>query len=83
MTFSQRLVPWLYARKIRLSEDTLKWFSLVGTAAFASLMVENISAFSPAEILALAVALAVSIKSRNLGLTVLSAVLIGIFALLL
>lgn len=82
MTFSQRLLPWLYSKNIRLSRNSLRWFGLVGTSAFATLMVENMSSFGPVEIAALAVALIVSLKTKNLGLTVLSAVIVGIVSLL-
>lgn len=81
MTFSQRLIPWLYARRIRIPESALAWFGLVGTSAFATLMVENMASFGITEIAALAVALAVSLKSKNLGLTVLSAIMVGMAAL--
>lgn len=83
MTFSQRLIPWLYSKKIAFSDNSLRLFNLVGTSAFATLMVENMSSLGLIEIVALVAALVVSLKSKNLGLTVLSAVIIGIVALFL
>lgn len=80
LSLSQRLIPWLVLRKRGFGKDIDRVFDYFAIAAFTTLMVDNIPQISLEYIIALAVALIVSIKTKNVGLAVISAMIITVLA---
>lgn len=80
LSLSQRLIPWLVFRKSSFGKDIDRVFNYFAIAAFTTLMVDNIPQISLEYIIALAVALIISIKTKNVGLAVISAMIITVLA---
>lgn len=80
LSLVQRVVPWLLYRKFTSGNRLPMLFELVAVSAFASLMVSNISSFSLNNLIPLVPALLVAYRTKNLGATVLVAL---VFSLLL
>ncbi len=78
LSLSQRLIPWLLFRKRSVGKDLDRVFDYFAIAAFTSLMVDNIPQLNLNYIVALAVALAVSLKTKNVGFAVLSAMVVTV-----
>ncbi len=71
----QRVVPWLLYKNYKAGPISQKLFDLVAIAAFSSLMIDNVSKFNFQNLFPLLPALIVILKTRNLGLSILVAML--------
>lgn len=75
LSLLQRLVPWAMYKNHRGDTFLTHLFDYVAISAFGSLMIENIQSFSEVSLIPLLPALLVAYKSRNVGATVLVAML--------
>lgn len=73
----QRIVPWVLYRKFR-NGQMQKLFDLIAVSAFAALMIENMQGFDLQTILPLIPAALVAYRTKNLGATVLVALLFSL-----
>lgn len=78
LSLIQRVIPWLLYKRLSKGEYFTKLFDFVAVSAFAALMVDNIQAFNYQNLLPLLPALIVAYKFRNLGATVLVAMLFSL-----
>lgn len=76
----QRVVPWFLYKSFKAGALSQKLFDIVAIAAFSSLMIDNINTFDIQTVFPLVPALIVALKTKNIGLSVLAAML---FAFLL
>jgi len=84
MSLAQRVLPWIFYSKIKSGSSSLeKTFDLFAISAFSALLVYNVTSFSPFTLVALAIALLVTIKFHNTGLTVLVALAVISLSLVL
>ena len=83
LSMLQRVLPWILYKKVGKSNYLPMLFDLVAVSAFASLMVDNIQAFTLSNLVPLVPAILIAYKTRNLGATVLVALLFSVvFSLL-
>ena len=75
LSLLQRLVPWAIYKNHRSETLLTLLFDYVAISAFGSLMIENIQSFTAVSLVPLVPALLVAYKSRNVGATVLVALL--------
>lgn len=80
LSFLQRLVPWIILRKNQRNENLDTLFGYFAIAAFSSLMIEELPSHLVTDFVSLFVALLVALKTRNVGLTVLSAMAVVLIA---
>lgn len=80
LSLTQRLAPWLIFRKHSFGKDYDRIFDYFAIAAFTTLMVDNIPQINVEYIVALVVALVVSIKTKNVGYAVISAMIVTLLA---
>lgn len=80
LTVLQRVLPWLIYRRFRSGARSQKFFDIVAVAAFSSLMVYNVNSLDFQNVLPLVPALIVAYRTRNIGLSIIVAM---IFALVL
>ena len=78
MSLAQRLVPWLILRRNSDEEKLNTLFGYFAIAAFATLMVENLPGLTFKYLVALAVAAVLSMKTKNVGMAVLAAMLVTV-----
>lgn len=78
MSLAQRLIPWLLMRRNPGKDRIDRFFGYFAIAAFATLMVENIPGLSYEYIIALSVAMVISLKTKNVGMAVLAAMLVTV-----
>lgn len=78
MSLAQRLIPWLLMRRNPGNDRIDGFFGYFAIAAFATLMVENIPGLSYEYIIALSVAMVISLKTKNVGMAVLAAMLVTV-----
>ncbi len=69
----QRVIPWLFYKRLKSGNSLEKTFDLFAISAFSALLVYNVQSLSFITLISLAVALFVAMKFRNIGLTVLVA----------
>lgn len=81
--YVQRSLPWVLAERIGLPGRVQEWLRYVAPAAFATIMVSDVSRASPQALVSLVAAAFVSWRTRNLGLAVLAAVAVGLIGQLL
>lgn len=79
MSLLQRLLPWALYKNYRGEKLLTNLFDYVAISAFGSLMVENIQSFSAISIVPLLIAVLVAYRTRNVGATVLVAMLAAFF----
>lgn len=75
LSLLQRLAPWAIYKNHRGETLLTHLFDYVAISAFGSLMIENIQSFTAVSLVPLVPALLVAYKSRNVGATVLVALL--------
>lgn len=75
LSLLQRLVPWAVYKNHQGENLLVHLFDYVAISAFGSLMIENIQAFSAPSLIPLVPAILVAYKTRNVGATVLVAML--------
>lgn len=75
LSLLQRLVPWAVYKNHRGENLLTHLFDYVAISAFGSLMIENIQSFTAASLIPLVPALLVAYRTRNVGATVLVAML--------
>ncbi len=75
LSLLQRLIPWAVYKNHGGETLLVHLFDYVAISAFGSLMIENIQAFSVSSLLPLVPAILVAYKTRNVGATVLVAML--------
>ena len=80
LSFSQRLVPWLVLRKQPKGEIVDRLFGYFAIAAFSSLMIEELPDNVITDVIALLAALLVALRTKNVGLTVLSAMAVTLIS---
>lgn len=80
LSLTQRLIPWLLLRRQSKVENLDRLFEYFSIAAFSSLMVEELPSHLTTDLIALFVALLVSIRTKNVGLTVLSAMAVALLS---
>lgn len=73
----QRIVPWLLYRRFR-NGKIQKMFDLIAVSAFAALMIENMQGFDLQTVIPLIPAAIVAYRTKNLGATVLVALLFSL-----
>ncbi|MFG1460357.1 MAG: AzlD domain-containing protein [Thermoplasmataceae archaeon] len=83
MSISQRVLPWKFYDKFRKYLKLEGFFNLFAVSAFASLLIYNIPQVTLINVVAIVSAIAVALKTKNLPLTVLVAILISSFSLFL
>ena len=79
LSLLQRLLPWIFYSRFKSSSSLEQTFDLFAISAFSALLVYNVQSFSLITLIALAMALIVTIKFNNLGFTVLVA--LAVFSL--
>ena len=83
MSISQRVVPWKFYEKFRKYLKLEGFFNLFAVSAFASLFIYNIPQVTLINIVAIISAIIIALKTKNLPLTVLVAILISSLSLFL
>lgn len=83
LSLVQRLVPWLLIRGQSKGENLDRLFGYFSIAAFSSLMVEELPSHVITDFIALFVALLVSLRTKNVGMTVLSAMAVALISVFL
>ncbi len=78
--YAQRTIPWAMSARFNLPGKVTVWLRYVGPAAFATLLVTDITKVTMPALLSLAVAGFISWRTRNLGLAVLAALAVNIAA---
>lgn len=78
--YLQRTVPWVLAGRTALPPGLTQWLRFVAPAAFAVLTVTDLARPAPASFIALGVSAAISWRTRNLGLAVLTAIAVIVAA---
>lgn len=78
LSLLQRLLPWILMSKLHGRKGAQELFNLFAVSAFATLAVYNVTAISFSSILSLAAAVAIAVKTRNLGYAVLCAIAISL-----
>lgn len=73
----QRIVPWILYRKFK-NGRVQRLFDLIAVSAFAALMIDNMQGFGLQTVLPLIPAAIVAYRTRNLGATVLVALLFSL-----
>lgn len=76
--YLQRMLPWVLAERIALSPSLSTWLRYVAPAAFATLLVTDVRQLTLVSGIALAAAGLMSWRTRNLGLTVLAALVVSL-----
>ncbi len=79
----QRVVPWFLYKSFKAGAFSQKLFDIVAIAAFSSLMIDNINTFDLQTVFPLIPALIIALKTKNLGLSVLIAMLFAFLLTLL
>lgn len=75
LSLLQRLVPWAIYKNHGSEKLLANLFDYVAISAFGSLMVENIQSFDATSLIPLLPALLVAYRTKNVGATVLVAML--------
>lgn len=75
--YMQRAVPWGIASRAIVPPKLSLWLSYVPPAAFATLIVADVSVLTVPVCVSLAVAALIAWRTHNLGFTVLSALVVG------
>ena len=73
LSILQRIIPWLFYKRLKSGNSLEKTFDLFAISAFSALLVYNVQSLGLVTFISLAVALAVAMKFHNIGLTVLVA----------
>lgn len=81
MSVSQRVLPWKFYKKFSGHFKMEEFFNLFAVSAFASLFIYNIPRITAVNVAAIISAIVVAIKTRNLPLTILTAILISSLSL--
>lgn len=76
--YLQRMLPWVLAERMALPPSLATWLRYVAPAAFATLFVTDVRRLTLATAMALAAAGLISWRTRNLGLAVLAALVVGL-----
>ncbi|MCL5802422.1 MAG: AzlD domain-containing protein [Thermoplasmataceae archaeon] len=83
LSFLQRFLPWAFYSKFRSGESLQKIFDMLAVSAFTALFVYNVQKVDLATLISLAVAFVVVLKTKNMGLTVIAAMIVSIIYILL
>jgi len=83
LSLSQRVIPWVFYSKFRENKTLESLFDLFSISAFTSLLVYNVLQISLLTLIALTAAFIVVLKTKNLPLTIITAILIASISLLL
>jgi|GEM_PF-3127383 hypothetical protein len=73
LSLLQRVIPWLFYKRVRSGNSLEKTFDLFAISAFSALLVYNVQSLGLFTFISLAIALVVAMKFHNIGLTVLVA----------
>ncbi|MDA8194078.1 MAG: AzlD domain-containing protein [Thermaerobacter sp.] len=77
ISYGQRVLPWVAASRFRMSSALVSWLNHVAPAAFATLMVADLPHLAGIDLGVVAAALTAGLATRNLGVAVLSGVVVG------
>ncbi|MCW6168845.1 MAG: AzlD domain-containing protein [Thermoplasmatales archaeon] len=83
LSISQRVLPWVFYSRFRENKKIENLFDLFAISAFTSLFVYNVLNITPLTIIALVAAFIVALKTKNLPLTIVTAILVASFTLLI
>lgn len=75
LSLLQRVIPWLLYKRFMPGRASQKLFDLIAVSAFSSLMVYNMSTLSYQTVIPLLPAFLVVYRTKNLGLSILTAML--------
>ena len=83
LSLAQRIVPWVFYSRFKENKRLENLFELFAISAFTSLFVYNVENVSAISITALFAALIVALKTKNLSLTIVTAILVYSVSLLM
>ena len=83
LSFLQRFIPWAFYSRIGNGKEVEKIFDMMAISAFTALFIYNIQKLDIETLVSLAAAFAVILKTRNMGLTVIAAMVVSLVYILL
>jgi branched-subunit amino acid transport protein len=78
LSFLQRFIPWAFYSRIGNGKEVEKIFDMLAISAFTALFVYNIQKLDIETLVSLAAAFPVILKTRNMGLTVMAAMVVSL-----
>lgn len=76
LSAGQRVIPWIFYSRFKNSENLEDVFNLFAIAAFSALMVYNVQSLTVTTLVALVIALLFAIRFKNVGVTIVIALLV-------
>lgn len=83
LSFLQRFIPWAFYSRVGNGEDLQKIFDMLAISAFTALFIYNIQKLDLQTLISLAAALVVIVKTKNMGLTVIAAMVVSLVYIIL
>ena len=83
LSFLQRFIPWAFYSQVGNGEDLQKIFDMLAISAFTTLFIYNVQKLDLETLISLAAAFAVILKTKNMGLTVIAAMVVSLIYIIL